>query len=229
VIPMPSVRVQPGQSALFFPLIGAWLGWFSAAMILMLQMAVPAQLATLLVVAFWVAITGGLHEDGLADTADAFAAGRSTPQILEILKDSRIGTFGALAVVLSILLRWQALAGVSTPFVPALVASQAVPRAAMVVLAWVSRPVGTGLGAAFCSTLSTPVALLAAGQGIAALLWCGLKAGLWMLAGTAIILVLAHRYFHRKIGGVTGDCLGATSQAVEIFLLLLLSCVNCIS
>ncbi len=229
VLPVAAKTVEPGRAALFFPLIGAGVGWLGAWLFLLFDMAVPTQLGSLLVVALWIASSGGLHEDGLADVADAFRSGRSSDRILEILKDPRVGAIGALAVTLSVLVRWQGLAAVSRNFVPAVVASQAVPRAAMVVMAWVSRPAGSGLGAAFCASVTTPVALLAAAQGVGFALWCGVRAAIPMLAGTTAIVILAHRYFHRRIGGVTGDCLGATSQLVECFLLVFLACANCYS
>ena len=82
--------------------------------------------------------------------------------MLAILKDSRIGTYGAVAVLLSVLARWQALEFLATPRVlEVLIASQAVPRAAIVAMAWCSRPVGSGLGAALASTLGTPAAVAA--------------------------------------------------------------------
>ncbi len=229
VAPAPGPAVEPGRSAVFFPLVGAGLGLCGAAIFGPVSRLVPAELAALLTLAFWIAITGGLHEDGLADVADAFRAGRPPERILTILKDSHIGAFGALAMLFSVLLRWQALAGISTNLVPALVASQAVPRAAMVLLARLSRPVGGGLGAAFCSNLSRFSVLGAAAQGVAAALACGPWAALWMLLGSAGIVAAARAYFHRRIGGITGDCLGATSQAVEVFVLLLLACQDYIS
>ena len=111
--------------------------------------ALPESLAALLTVAFWVGITGVLHEDGLADAADALRAGRTPEHMLAILKDSRIGTYGAVAIVLSILARWQAVEHIgdhvnASRVLGVFIASQAVPRAAMVALAWVSRPAGTG-------------------------------------------------------------------------------------
>ena len=227
VVPVPGRTAEPWRAALLFPLVGAGLGGAGAAIFQALEPVLPTPVRALLVLAFWTAITGALHEDGLADVADAFRAGRPRERILEILKDPRIGAFGALAVVFSVLLRWQAIIAIPLEIVPALVASQAIPRAALVVLSRVSRPAGEGLGATFCSHVSTPAALAAAAQGVAAALWCGPKPAAAILAGSAVIVVLARWYFHRRIGGVTGDCLGATSQAVETFVLVLLACQSC--
>src|SRR5438445_9621196 len=109
IIRIPGPLVPPGRAAAFFPLIGAILGAAGAGLLIGGSRILPLSLAALLAVAFWTAITGVLHEDGLADIADALRAGRTREKMLTILKDSRIGTFGAVAVVLSVIARWQAL------------------------------------------------------------------------------------------------------------------------
>jgi len=224
VIPVPGRPVESGQAALFFPLVGAGLGCCGAAVFAVLARRFSPEMAALATLAFWVAITGGLHEDGLADVADAFGAGRPPERILEILKDSRIGTFGAAALFFSLASRWQALARISSGLLPALVASQAVSRAALVALARMARPAGGGLGTAFSSTLSSFSVAGAVAQGAGAALLCGPRMALWILLGSTGLVILARSYFHRRIGGITGDCLGAASQAVEVFILVLLSC-----
>lgn len=228
VIPAGRASIAPGRAAALFPLIGAALGAAGAAIYLAAGAALPSAIASLLVVAFWTGITGVLHEDGLADVADAFRAGRSQAKMLAILKDSRIGTFGAVAIVLSLVARWQAIEHLDTANIwPVLIASQAVPRAAIVALAWVSRPAGTGLGLAFSSTLTTPAALIAIAQGLAAALACGLRPGLVIALGSYVVIRGAQAYFYQRIGGINGDCLGATEQMLEIFILVFFTCRNC--
>jgi adenosylcobinamide-GDP ribazoletransferase len=228
ILPVKAEVAPPGRAAVFFPLVGAMLGAAAAAIYIGLARLIPSALAALLVVAFWAAISGVLHEDGLADSADAFRAGRSREKMAAILKDSRIGTYGAVAIVLSIVVRWQAIEHLTTAnLFTVFIAAQATPRAAIVALAWVSRPAGTGLGQAFLSTLTTPVALIASAQGVAAALACGIRPGLAILLGTYLTLRIAHWYFYRRIGGINGDCLGATEQIVEIFILVLFTCRAC--
>jgi adenosylcobinamide-GDP ribazoletransferase len=220
--------VAPGRAAAWFPLVGAALGAAGAGVYLAASRALPASLAALACVAFWTAASGVLHEDGLADIADALRAGRTRESMLVILKDSRIGTFGAVAVILSILARWQALQYFSGPsLLAACMASQAVPRAAMVGLAWTSRPVGTGLGYALASTLGTPSAVAALAQGVFAAFLCGPRAGAVILFGSFFIVRMAQAYFYNRLGGVNGDCLGATEQLLEIFILALFACAVC--
>ncbi len=228
IVPAGRADVPPGRAAMFFPLVGAILGGAGAGLYLALGSFLPSPITSLTVVAFWAAISGVIHEDGLADVADALRAGRSQARMLAILKDSRIGTFGAVAIVLSILARWQALEHLTTDrLIEVFIASQAVPRAAIVALAWISRPAGTGLGLAFSSTLSTGAAVTAIAQGIAAALFCGLRPGAAIILGSYLAIRLAQAYFYRRIGGVNGDCLGATEQVLEISVLILFTCRNC--
>jgi adenosylcobinamide-GDP ribazoletransferase len=232
IVPVRSETAPPGRAALFFPLVGAILGAAGAAVYLALVQLFPAAIAAFGVLVFWTVLTGGLHEDGLADVADAFGMARRPERIMSIMKDSRIGAFGALALLFSALLRWQSLTTfVLLPhslLIAVFIASQTVPRAAMVALAWTSRPAGSGLGYSFCSTLSTPVAVIAILEGAAAAFACGLRSGVVLAAGIYFIVRVARWLFQARIGGVTGDCLGAASQVVEILVLLLFTCRSCI-
>jgi adenosylcobinamide-GDP ribazoletransferase len=228
ILPVRGGDAPPGRAAALFPLVGAMLGAAGAGVFLLTAKAFPVSIAALATVAFWIAISGVLHEDGLADVADAVRAGRSRERVLAILKDSRIGAFGAIAILLSVLARWQALEHLATPrVVETLIASQAVPRAAIVAMAWCSRPVGSGLGSALASTLSTPAAVAAIAQGAAAALLCGWRPGFAMIAGSVLIVQGSRAWFYKRIGGVNGDCLGFTEQLIEIFILLMFACRSC--
>jgi adenosylcobinamide-GDP ribazoletransferase len=230
VIPVRGATAAPGRSALFFPLIGAWLGIVGAAVFEEARMHVPAGMAALLVLSFWALVTGGLHEDGLADCADAFRAHRRRDVILAILKDSRIGAHGALALVFSSLLRWQALtAFAAADPVPSLAVVQGLPRAAAVALVWITPPAGSGLGFRLSNTMTTPIAIGAILQGLLLSVWYGGRPAVILIAGALLIVLAARRYFLLRIGGVTGDCLGATAHVVEIFCLAVFSCRSCIS
>ncbi len=228
ILRVPGEPVAPGRAAAWFPLVGAALGATGAGIYLAAARAFPDSLAALLCVAFWTAASGVLHEDGLADVADALRAGRTRESMLTILKDSRIGTFGAVAVILSVLARWQALQYFTGASLLAVcIAAQTLPRAAMVGLAWTSRPVGTGLGYSLASTLRTPAALAALAQGVIAAFLCGARAGVVIVGGSFVIVRLARTYFYKRIGGINGDCLGATEQLLEIFVLGLFACAAC--
>jgi adenosylcobinamide-GDP ribazoletransferase len=228
ILPVRGGDAPPGRAAAWFPLIGAILGAAGAGVYLLTAKAFPISMAALATVVFWITISGVLHEDGLADVADAVRAGRSRERVWSILKDSRIGAFGAIAILLSVIARWQALEYLATPRVlETLIAAQAVPRAAMVAMAWCSRPAGSGLGQALASTLGTPAALVAIALGAAAAFLCGWRAGFAMIAGSVLIVQAARAWFYKRLGGVNGDCLGFTEQLIEIFVLTMFACRSC--
>jgi adenosylcobinamide-GDP ribazoletransferase len=183
----------------------------------------------LLALAALVVITGGLHEDGFADVADAFRAYRSPETILAIMHDSRVGAHGALALVLVTLIRWQALGSILADPVPALAATLAVARGAIVALAWTTPPAGSGLGRALADSLTTPAALLAMAQTVALAFMAGTAPAVFLLSGAALIVLGARQYFLRRIGGFTGDCLGATVILLETYGFLVFACRPCIS
>jgi adenosylcobinamide-GDP ribazoletransferase len=206
--------VPPGRAAAaLFPLVGAILGAMGAGVYLLTGRAFPASVAALATVLFWTAISEVLHEDGLPNVTDAVRAGRW-----------RI----AFAMVLSVIARWQALEYLATPRVlETLIAAQAVPRAAMVAMAWCSRPAESGVPYALASTLSTSGAVAAIALGAAAAFLSGWRAGFAMIAVSVLIVQAARAWFYRRIGGVNGDCLGLTEQLIEIAILTMFACRSC--
>lgn len=209
----------PARGAAFFPLIGALLGL--GAGLIRVYLPLPVGVSSLLALTFLVAITGALHEDGLADVADAFRAGRSQERILAILKDSRIGVYGAAALILAFMLRWQTIALLG---LPALVAAGGASRGAMVVMAAVSNPLGSGLGNEFCLGLRRPDVVIVGIETVALPFIGGYVIGSMALLLNSTVVLLAHAYFHRRAGGITGDCLGAVCQITEITTLLAFLC-----
>lgn len=223
--PIRARTASPGASAVFFPLVGCAIGAIGGVLLLALRQAVPPGIAALVVLAFWAMLTGGLHEDGFADVADAFRAGRPPERIHAILKDSRIGAHGALALILITLLRWQALTALAAPPVLVLAATIATSRAAIVALAWVAPPAGSGLGLEFSRDLTSACVLAALAQ--AGLVLFFAPAGLLLAWGACLIVAAATPYFRRRIGGITGDCLGSTALLVETWGFTLYSCQRC--
>jgi adenosylcobinamide-GDP ribazoletransferase len=218
VIPIRGRTASPGESAIFFPIIGALLGATAG-------LFVHGPLGALLAIAYLCAITGCLHEDGLADVADAVRAGRSREKILAILKDSRIGTYGAAALIVSILLRWQALAQCRINPIYGLAAALALSRTSMVALAAITPPVGEGLANAFFASLRLGERrfFFVLAQALALPFLAGWPHAIVMILASAAVILLARAWFLKRIGGVNGDCLGATCQAVETVNLLLLT------
>jgi adenosylcobinamide-GDP ribazoletransferase len=181
------------------------------------------NLAALLALATTALITGALHEDGLADTADGLGGGRTRERKLEIMRDSRIGTYGVCALILSFGLRWSALAAIANPWavmlalcaahggaragVPAFM-SLVPPARADGLSASAGPPPGRSVAVAFA--LGTLALALALGPGKA-------LAGLILLSLAGLILA---QLATRQIGGQTGDILGAFEQTAEILILL---------
>jgi adenosylcobinamide-GDP ribazoletransferase len=208
-------------SAALYPLVGALLGLAGWGLYATLRAVLPQAIVMLLILALWVVITGGLHEDGLADVADAFGSQTTREGIHRVLKDSHVGAYGVLALILSVALRWQALAHMPQAALPAaLLASQVLPRAGIVTLAYVAGPASPGSGGALAKSLHG--AQMATGWLLALLVVVpfGWKIALLAAAIALVIAALCQAYFHRKIGGVTGDCLGAANQLQEIAVVL---------
>lgn len=201
-----------GASAWAWPLVGAALGVVAGALALgALEIGLPAGVAAVLAMALLAALTGGLHEDGLSDCADGFWGAADRARRLEIMKDSRIGSFGAQALVLLLLLRWSALAALPAPaLIPALALAEALSRAAILPVMRLPNARGSGLSA----LLGPPRgAVLALGLGLAlgGALLLGV-AGVVMALCAALGTVLVARLALARIGGQTGDVLGAVQQ-----------------
>jgi adenosylcobinamide-GDP ribazoletransferase len=212
------------DSAWAFPLVGAGIGAAVAFALLSAQLiGLASWPAASLSVLAGVALTGALHEDGLADTADGFFGGRDREERLAILRDSRHGTYGVLAIVLSMLLRAAALGSIGDAIHAglALIAAHAASRAALPAAMLGLRPARpNGLGA----TAGIPragSAIAAALIGIAiALAALGPVRGLTALCLAGVIVFAMAQLSRRLIGGYTGDVLGAYQQVAEIVILL---------
>ncbi|TAG28308.1 MAG: adenosylcobinamide-GDP ribazoletransferase [Rhodobacterales bacterium] len=217
-LPVPDHAPRGAASAWAWPVVGAVLGaiaagFASAALWLGLTPGVVAAG----VLALGALMTGGLHEDGLSDTADGLFGGWTRERRLEIMKDSRVGSYGVLALVLVTLARWSALATVLAAggHWGALIAVGAVSRAPMgVVMAALPNARATGLSHA-TGRPSLQVALTGVSLAVALALLAASWAALPMLAGAALVVALLARSAQKRIGGQTGDILGASQQLAE--------------
>jgi adenosylcobinamide-GDP ribazoletransferase len=212
------------RSVAMFPLIGLLIGAAGAlAFAIAIWLGLPPALAAVLAVAVQVLLSGGLHEDGLADLADGFGGGRTREEKLQIMRDSRLGSFGAVALILALLARIGAIAALAQPATvgAVLLAAGAISRAMMPpLMLWLAPARSDGLAAA--SGRPQPARVLT-GLGLATLLALALLAPLRALsaillaAGGVLGLAILAR---RQIGGHTGDVLGAAQQLAEIGCLL---------
>ena len=225
-IPVPSAPRAPDErtvalSAIYYPWIGFLLG--AAGWLLMegLTAFVGPRTAALAVLAFWALATGGLHEDGLSDVADAFGSQRNKDGLLRVMKDSRIGAYGALALILATLARWTLLAELpAAAMLIALLASQGLGRAGIVLLAAWAGPATEGSGSALARSLRAGHLVAACVAPVALLLSIGPPIVALQSAASALMVVgAAAFYFQARLGGVTGDCLGAAFILQEIAVL----------
>ncbi|QCI66613.1 adenosylcobinamide-GDP ribazoletransferase [Phreatobacter stygius] len=210
------------------PLVGLVLGGMTGLVLLPASLVWPPMVAALVCVGAGVVMTGAFHEDGLADTADSL--GGVTPERrLEIMKDSRIGTFGAAALIIGLLLKVTAIASLvgaagAGRTALALAAAGAVSRMAAMALSYY-LPAARPDGAASATGTPSPAAwqagcLTALATGLLAWPAAGFTGVLLGLAAAAGLAGLAVRFARAHIGGHTGDVAGATQQCVEIAVLL---------
>ena len=180
------------------------------------------QVAAALVLGTAMLMTGCLHEDGLSDTADGFGGGRTREQKLEIMRDSRIGAYGASALILSALIRWSVIAQLGNPFwvFSGLIAAHAASRALLPAFMRLVPPARQDGLAAGAGRASSETAIAGLAIGAVALLALGLSG---LVAATVILAIVFFGFRAlclRQIGGQTGDTLGALQQAGEIAVLL---------
>ncbi|MEO3432471.1 adenosylcobinamide-GDP ribazoletransferase [Inquilinus sp. CAU 1745] len=209
-----------------FPIVGAGTGLAGGAVYFVAHgVGLPPVLAAIAAVAVQALLTGALHEDGLADMADGLGGGRDRNRKLEIMRDSRIGSYGAIALMLGLAARIGAIAAIGDPAATAaaLVASGAASRALLPFLTRHFDPARRDGIAATAGRPALGIALTAGGLAIlAAVVAIGIGAGLAAIAVAAAAAFGVAWIARRQLGGYTGDVLGAAQQAAEIFFLLTL-------
>lgn len=217
VLPVPGGRWEPARAVAWYPVVGVVLGAAAgASAFAAFEIAAPPLAATL-TIAVWVVLTGGLHLDGLADTADAAFAPMDRERRLAILRDVHHGTFATVAVALVLLLKFGALAAMDGRTAAAAVALSIVaPRAALpLVMRTFPRGRDSGLGAT-SRPGATPIAVIA---GAATALAAGTVtfgvAGAGMAVGTTVLGLSIAAWLRARFGGLTGDCYGAIVECAE--------------
>jgi adenosylcobinamide-GDP ribazoletransferase len=205
------------RAAIWFPLVGALVGGLVALVRLGAGELVPAAPATVLALLAAVLVTGGLHEDGLADVADAFGAHTTRERRLEIMRDPRIGTYGGLAIGFALLLPFSLLAQLDAGrFAEAVLCAHVLGRCAPVVQSRVLSPArADGSGALLRA--GTPAALAVGAAGAAFVIaLAGPEAGSATVATTSVAGTAFGVLALRTVGGVTGDVHGAATKVVEV-------------
>ena len=236
-IPLPSswFSAKTSHCSRYFSLVGWLVGGVSVGIWLLAQMMFSDSSGTLSEVSLPIAIllgmiaavllTGALHEDGFADTCDGFGGGWSPEERLRIMKDSRIGTYGALGLVFLLLLKFFALLQIETAILPWVwfagnTLSRFVSISQLRFLAYVQDAAKSKSGP--MTEFSGVDLIVNAVFGLLPLLFIGNQVWVALLA-VAIVWWFLLMYFKRKLGGVTGDCLGATQQLSEVVFYLCLA------
>lgn len=235
-IPLPSgwYSKESNHSSRYFSLVGCFVGGASAAVWMLTQMLFSVSSGTstdgtlpisvLLGMATAVLLTGALHEDGFADTCDGLGGGWNAEERLRIMKDSRIGTYGALGLVFVVLLKFFALLQIETEILPWVwIAGHAFSRFVSIsqlrFTSYVQDPAKSKSGSMI--SFSGVDLIINAVFGLLPLLFIGNQVWMGLLA-VVLVWWLSLVYFKRKLGGVTGDCLGATQQLSEVVFYLCL-------
>jgi adenosylcobinamide-GDP ribazoletransferase len=215
--------VDVARAVVLFPVVGAAVGALSGLVAAGLEGHVPALVAGGLAVAVAAVVTGAMHLDALADTADALGA-TSRTEALEIMRDSRIGSFGAIALVLDLVVKVACAAALldGGHVLAGFVAAGALSRAASPPLAaLLPYPrVEGGPGSVLSGRTSRLTAAVAVAVGTALALAVSWGGGYWLVLAAVCVTVVAGLFYRRWLGGATGDCLGAATELCETTVLV---------
>jgi adenosylcobinamide-GDP ribazoletransferase len=210
----------------YFPLVGCVVAAIAAVVYAASALVLPAPVAAVLSTAASIYLTGAFHEDGFADTCDGLGGGLTRERVLEIMKDSRIGAYGAIGIVCMLAAKLSALAMLPPRVaVGALFLAHPLSRLAAASLIWKleyvrgegkAKPLAQQMTSAeftiaFLSALLPVPVLLATG-------WIAPETVLAALLAALLAAVWLGRKLHKRLGGYTGDCLGAVQQVAEVFI-----------
>ena len=220
---MEHATANVGLSADFFPVIGFLLGSILVLVNFLMEPFASAGLLSVILVILLAFMTRGLHLDGVGDTFDGLGAGGDRDRILSVMDDSHTGVFGLVAIVSVLLLKIHALESMDVDRWRALLVAPILGRWAMVLLAYRSKAAKAGVGSNLIDQLQTTHFL------ISTVLTLLLVAGIWrgngivMMAWVAVFTIVSKSYFHRRLGGVTGDTFGAVGELSETSVMVLLA------
>lgn len=210
----------------WFPVVGLLIGLAEFGVFAVAIWLTTPLVAAVLAVAAAALITGAFHHDGLADMADAFGGGWNREQRLEILKDSRLGTYGVTALTLALLLEVAVLSGLDNAAAAAIIGGHAISRAAAVATMGLGETsAAPGLGAQYASELGRLPVVVGVAIGIVAAIVAFSQWSPIVLGAVALTTFAVVRLARAKIGGVTGDVLGAIQQFSYLAVLVVAAAV----
>lgn len=214
-----------GKGLVFAPVVGLLIGGILAASFIVLNLVFPIHVISILILIEYILLTGGLHLDGLGDTFDGLFSNRSKERMLEIMRDSRVGTNAVLAIVCVLILNVSLLFGMGSDFiVKALILLPVAGRIGSLIGAGVSKYArsGEGLGKSFIDYCGIKEILIGLIFYFAIFFVVDNIRGLIISIFPVITAVLLVKYFSRKIGGATGDLLGAVCELNQTIFLMVM-------
>ena len=219
----------------YFPAVGIVVGGCAALVYALAVMLWPPVIAVLLSTVATIWMTGAFHEDGFADVCDGFGGGMTPERVLEIMKDSRIGAYGAIGIALLLAIKCATLSFLAPSFAPvALLAAHPLSRlSSTALIRFLDYAKAEGKAKPLAQHMSTAefmIAVFTVAVPLGVMVWCEAMPWKALVAGliaTMLAAVWMARLFHRRIGGYTGDCLGAVQQVTEaVFYLVMLAMVR---
>jgi adenosylcobinamide-GDP ribazoletransferase len=205
-----------GGSLVYFPIVGFLIGLFLVSAAYM-SAFLPSLVRSVLILVAWVIITGGMHLDGFADTCDGFYGRRSKEEILKIMRDSRIGTMGAAGVTILLLFKFAMLSSIQPENLwTALIITAVFSRWSQVLACTTSEYARDDGKARYFIEYAKGVGMFMGALFTLILSWFLMQAkGVILFALLSITVFLFIQYAERKIGGMTGDTIGATNEVAE--------------
>ena len=214
---------EVGPSAIFFPVIGFLLGLILVFVNFLLEPFASPGLSSVVLVTILALLTRGLHLDGLGDTFDGMGAGGDRERVLRIMDDSHTGAFGLIAIVLLLFFKIHAIESIDNERWRALLAAPILGRWAMVLLGCRSKAAKPGLGSTLIDRLETKHVVFATFVTLILVAAVLHGAGIAMMIWIAIFALASRKYFHHRLGGVTGDTFGAVGELSETSVLVILA------
>ena len=219
------------HAARYFPAVGLIVGLASALVFLATQLLLPKSVCVLLAMSASIYLTGAFHEDGLTDMTDGLGGGWDKARILSIMKDSRVGSYGVIAIVMVLLTKFASLNEANATWIPALlITGHAFSRyCAILIMAGMHyvRDDAQSKAKPLATQLSGKALIVASCFGLVPLLWLPFSAMLLGIAAGLLVTIWLGRKFQKWLGGYTGDCLGAVQQLSEtVFYLAALAAIQ---
>ena len=228
IVPIPGAptREGPGAAAAWFPVVGLAIGALLVVVDRVASAYFAPLLAALLTVTAWKLVTGGLHLDGVADCLDGLV-GKDPAHRLSIMRDSRIGAFGAVGLILFLLLEVAAVSGIDAPVRwQALLVAPVVGRAMSPLLARIFPAASSGHGASFRAELGTVGPVLATFLAFVVAIGVLGAAGVLALVIAVALMTAVGGFMTRRLGGVSGDVHGAVVELAELVVLLVVAAIR---